>query len=170
MSFKDRLKSARKRAGYTQAKLAEKTGLATGTIQMYELGSRKPTIKTLAKIAKASDVGYSFTKDGNPYFYTFVDTIEPLDSKNNIFNEEQWLDAKNDSGMSIKTFEIKEKSGKIFNPDTNTYDNHTEKVIDLTDEAKLIDSYNSLNKIGKREAIKRIEEMLYVPEYQTDDN
>ena len=170
MSFKNRLKSARKRAGYTQAKLAEKTDLAAGTIQMYERGERKPTAKTLARIAEALDVGYQFTKNGDPYFYVFADVAEPMDSKNNTFNREQLLDAMNDSGISIKTFEMKEESGKIFNPDTSAYNNCTEKVIDLTDEAKLIDSYNNLNKIGKKEAIKRIEEMVYVPEYQKDND
>lgn len=170
MSFKDRLKRARKRAGYTQAKLAKKTGLATGTIQMYELGTRKPTVKSLSKIASALGVEYQFTKDGEPYFYTFVDTVEPLDNEDNIFNENQLLDAMNDSGMSIKTFETRKESGKVFNSNTNTFDNRTEKIIDLTDEAKLIDNYNNLNKFGKKEAIKRVEEMTHIPKYQKDTN
>ena len=152
MSFGNRLKEARKRSGMTQGKLAEKTELATGTIQMYERNKRKPTPKTLKKLAKALGVSYAHASNGEPYFYTFVDTIEPEDSENNVFNRNQQLDAMNDGGISIKTFGEKEQ------------------VINLTAEAKLIDGYNNLNKQGKKEAIKRIEEMAYIPKYSRQFN
>lgn len=93
MSFSDRLKEARKKAGYTQQRLAKESGLATGTIQQYELGKRSPRPEALAKIATTLNLGYSYTKDGEPYFYTFVDTAEH-DTDNIKFNKEQYLSAR----------------------------------------------------------------------------
>ncbi len=42
MVFKDRLKEKRIEAGFTQATLAEITGISARTIQNYELGNRAP--------------------------------------------------------------------------------------------------------------------------------
>ena len=47
------IKAERKRAGMTQIELAKKLGLATGTIQQYELGKRQPNGKMLQRIAGA---------------------------------------------------------------------------------------------------------------------
>ena len=73
MSFSERLKEARKNKGLTQAELAKKCGLATGTIQQYELGKRNPTNKNIKKIADALSIEYRFAKDGEVYFYEFRD-------------------------------------------------------------------------------------------------
>lgn len=94
MSFSERLRAARKKAGLTQQRLAEKSGLATGTIQQYELNKRTPKPEAVAKIAEALDLGYSYTKDGEPYFYDFVDTVQrPEYAKNEKFNNIQYKDA-----------------------------------------------------------------------------
>ncbi len=51
----------------------------------------------------------------------------------------------------------------IFNDDTNIYhsanDKHTEMILHY---------FNSLNELGKNEAIKRIEELTYIPKYLED--
>ena len=47
----DNIKLYRKKAHLTQAELALKCGLATGTIQQYELGKREPKIEIIDKIA-----------------------------------------------------------------------------------------------------------------------
>ena len=46
----------RKEKGYTQKQLAEKCGMATGTIQQYELNKREPRREQLQKIATALNV------------------------------------------------------------------------------------------------------------------
>ena len=46
----------RKRKGCTQKQLAEKTGLATVTIQQYERNLREPRLKNIIKIANALNV------------------------------------------------------------------------------------------------------------------
>lgn len=56
MTIGEKIQKARKEKKYTQKQLAEKCGVATGTIQQYELGKRQPRIEQLEKIADALDV------------------------------------------------------------------------------------------------------------------
>ncbi len=52
-----RLKELRKRAGWSQQKLAEKAGLSYNTITKIEQGAAtKPTIQTMIKIADAFQI------------------------------------------------------------------------------------------------------------------
>lgn len=51
-----RIKLARKRANLTQKQLADKLGLATGTIQQYELGKREPSLDTIEEIASVLNI------------------------------------------------------------------------------------------------------------------
>ena len=69
MSFSDRLRQARKRQGLTQEELGKKSGLSTYTIQRYEYGRLNPKKDTVAKLAAALNLGYNYTKSGEPYFY-----------------------------------------------------------------------------------------------------
>ena len=49
--FKDMLKFFRMRANLSQSELAEKIGVSTSTISMYEVGKREPDFETEEKIA-----------------------------------------------------------------------------------------------------------------------
>lgn len=51
MEFKDMLKYFRKREGLTQGELAQKLGVSTSRISMYETGEREPDFETEEKIA-----------------------------------------------------------------------------------------------------------------------
>lgn len=59
MNVGKRIQSARKAKGLTQKQLGEIVGLATGTIQQYELSKREPNLETLQKIASALGVPLS---------------------------------------------------------------------------------------------------------------
>lgn len=53
-----RLKECRKQKGWTQQKLAEKTGLSFNTITKIEQGiGDSPTLKTLLKLSEALEIG-----------------------------------------------------------------------------------------------------------------
>jgi len=52
----EKVRLARKRAGLTQEKLAEKSGLHRTYIAGIETGKRNVSVKSLEKIAKALDV------------------------------------------------------------------------------------------------------------------
>ena len=53
ISFGRRLQRIRKKSGLTQEKLADATRLSTTFIGLIETGKRKPSLKTLEKIASA---------------------------------------------------------------------------------------------------------------------
>src|SRR3972149_7476506 len=50
-SLREKHSRLRKRAKFTQEQLAEKTGLSTIYIDYIEIGKKRPTLKTLTKIA-----------------------------------------------------------------------------------------------------------------------
>lgn len=56
MTISEKLRFYRKEKYLTQKQLAELTGIATITIQQYELGKRTPKINLLQKIANALEV------------------------------------------------------------------------------------------------------------------
>lgn len=56
MTFGERIKEARKRAGLTQAELAERIGTTMQNISQYERSIRSPRIGTIKKIAEALNV------------------------------------------------------------------------------------------------------------------
>lgn len=58
--FKERLKELRKINNMTQAQLAEKLGVASGTVAMWETGKREPNFDMLEKLSDVFDrnIGY----------------------------------------------------------------------------------------------------------------
>lgn len=52
----ENLKRFRKKAGYTQEELANRTGLSKMSIRRYETGERQPSLEALDNIAKALDI------------------------------------------------------------------------------------------------------------------
>lgn len=56
LKFGRRIKRYRKAAGLTQERLADKTNLSVTFIGLLETGKRKPSFKTLQKIASAVGV------------------------------------------------------------------------------------------------------------------
>lgn len=59
MTIGKKIRKYRKERGLTQKRLAELSGLATGTIQQYELEKRQPRIDILQKLADMLDVDIS---------------------------------------------------------------------------------------------------------------
>jgi len=55
-TFGDKLKAARLAIGWTQAKLAEKSGIPLGTIREYEQHKREPLLSKAGKLALALGV------------------------------------------------------------------------------------------------------------------
>ncbi|EOU1926082.1 XRE family transcriptional regulator [Clostridium perfringens] len=89
MDFKDKLKDFRKKNSLTQAEFAKKYGFSRTTITELESGRKKPTLKMIEKIAKATN-----TK-----------TVEWLDEKENI-------EIKNFEGLKM-VFDKLQETGDI---------------------------------------------------------
>ena len=56
MTVGEHMREARKKAGLTQAQLAEKSGVATISIHQYETGKRTPRLEQLVYIASALEI------------------------------------------------------------------------------------------------------------------
>lgn len=67
MSIGSRIKECRKERGLTQKQLAVKLGVATGTIQQYELGKREPRSSKIDAIADILKVDPYELYFDNPY-------------------------------------------------------------------------------------------------------
>jgi transcriptional regulator with XRE-family HTH domain len=59
-NFGARLTAARQRRDFSQAKLAEMTGIDQSVLSHYERGTRAPGAENIAKIARALDVTADF--------------------------------------------------------------------------------------------------------------
>jgi transcriptional regulator with XRE-family HTH domain len=67
MGFAQRLRELRDRAGLSEAKLAEASGVSFASIHEYGLGRRKPSFEAVGKIARALGVSCeAFMNDGQP--------------------------------------------------------------------------------------------------------
>lgn len=54
--FKDNLKYARERMGYTQKEVADKIGVAKSTYSLYESGNREPGVPVIKRITNVLKV------------------------------------------------------------------------------------------------------------------
>ena len=88
MNVGERIRVARKKAGLTQAELAEKAKLSINTIRLYEAGKRYPTTQRLAQLVNA--LGTTFDEvlgdskfDGQLFAEESVDTMRQLLAKLN---------------------------------------------------------------------------------------
>lgn len=151
------IKAARLYRGVTQQQLAELCGLATGTIQQYELNKRNPKIEQVAKIANALNLGYSVFSNGEVAFYDFIDTTSP-DRKAQEFNELQLASvhaaesAKNSMSEAVQEMIQDEKSNSLTNNERN-----------------MIDKMKRLNDAGQNKAIEQVELLTKIPEYRKDN-
>jgi len=59
-AFKDRLKEIRERRGWSQAELAQKSGLQPTAISHFETGGRSPSFDNLRRLADALNVSTDY--------------------------------------------------------------------------------------------------------------
>lgn len=101
--FKDMLKYFRMREGLSQNELANKLGVSTSRISMYEAGKREPDFETEEKIAD--------------FFNTDLNTLRGRDTESNIVRVERLFSG----GGSISSAEfekmVKESISALVYPD-----------------------------------------------------
>lgn len=115
MTLGERIKAARKPIGLTQKQLAEKIGVATGTIQQYELNKRQPRMGQLKKIA---------------------DVLE----------------------VSIAELLGNEKGSLAHYLETGDKESAWRRQMNM--------AFDELSEHGQCEAVKRVKELTYIPEYK----
>lgn len=163
MTINERIKAARKAAGMTQAQLAEKIGSATITIQQYEAGKRQPRIEQLQKIASALGLYASDLVDGTKEGWQSLNTENAFRGVSDKLKDE--IEEDIDIAHVIATIV---KSGHETIDIHVSEDGYEQKATWAF--VDIVNSYNKLNAAGRSEALKRIRELVFIPEYQRKEN
>lgn len=178
MSVAENIKYLRKQKNMTQKQLSEKTGLAVITIQQYEAGKYSPKHDNLIKLATAlecevSDIDESIIVIPFPKYELTPERLE----KARLDAEARKLIEKHEAGESLTDEEQRKISdyGERIKKDMENLPKLRESiknffnVVDKWGENILIDRYRQLNNDGKREAVKRVDELTEIPRYIKPD-
>lgn len=146
----------RKEKGLTQKQLAEKCGMATGTIQQYELNKREPRQKQLQAIANALNV---------PIYELVGHDGDILVEKTSAREYNRIMD-KQKNGDGFTPYDVRFVSDFIKNNTLvrewfaiNGLKSHEENMRNIQS------SYERLNEEGRKEAAKRIKELAEIERY-----
>ena len=159
------IQRARKKAGLTQAELAEKIGASVVTIGQYERNKRQPRIEQLCLISKALGVTVASLLPGEPIDLGFFGLKgHRIDGK--IYLTEESLKAiKSRPKPTPEELEKQKKEAEEIEALMAEYE--AEK--DAPSELKILQAYHKLNLDGQKKAIDRVEELTEIPRYQRQE-
>lgn len=193
---KNYIKQMRKKKNMTQEELAKKIGVKRSVVSKYETGNVEPTVSQIRKIANALECSvYDLIDSGfgaldsvlPPNMLGANLDHAKIDQKslkclllslsNLDYNSADYITTRNNILALAEEAGLAEEAERIINVLENpqsytsfqqmiqslyTADNHF-----LSDEEKeLHEVFLKLNDCGKKEAIKRIKEMLVIPDYR----
>lgn len=165
----------RKEKGLTQKQLGELCGINEVQIRRYELGGKnaKPKLETIQKIAKALNVNYSYLLDTKSYKITRELLTDCPNFVDSLFDA---------LGEVVKNLILREHLEQLG---TDAFVDALNKIIDTvvlddnynviavyykdTEETTMTELFKKLNKRGRIEAIKRIEELTEIKKYTETD-
>lgn len=150
------IRAARIYRGITQEQLGKLCGLATGTIQQYELNKRNPKIEQVAKIADALRLGYSVSSHGVISFHDFVDAASPDPVVVDFNNQQLSSISTNERDFMQKEMQKVIRDGISMNLSEN--------------EFSIVSRVKKLNNLGQSKAIEQIELLTKIPEYRKDED
>ena len=140
------IKKLRIERGLTQKQLGELCEMADSAIRRYENGRANPKIETLQKIANALNVNVSELRND----FQII--------KDNIVDESGILSSAKKADVLQNDLWAEFQKRKII-----------EKLDINPDKQELLFEYNKLNKIGRNEAVKRVKDLTFNPEYRKDN-
>lgn len=160
MTTGDRIKAARKKAGLTQAELAQKLGVTYQSLAQYERGRRNPKLETIRKIAAALGVSdrelmgdYEYDKPDAPQMKDILaaenwnrwvdENRKPIFSSREEF--EKWSRDIDPSDPPLMT-----EYFLMDPPEEGIKKEPAPEESRLTDDVmELVDNYDALNQEGK---------------------
>lgn len=164
MATGQRIKAARKNAKKTQAELGIELGVSASMVAQWENNLRNPKYETLQKIADALGI--------EPFDLLPDDLKEQFKSVTQYFSsteEEERAFARETEKVLIQNVLNEELYEKLINITDAMHDAAMYGLSEISDDelaGVLIGSFNSLNKLGKREAVERVAELELIPKYQ----
>ena len=158
MTIGERIKAARKKAGLTQKQLGEKMGISYQAVAQWENDLRNPKIETLRAIANALGMPVS----------DLTGTVNEIASR----MDQQALQAKQLLKQPAQTdFQERKRWAELL----LTIDQMSEEA-DRWDavnqeqaQAEISAALAQLNPTGQQEAVRRVKELTYIPEYRKKD-
>ena len=144
MTVGEKIRKTRKQKKMTQNTLARLTGLAAITIRQYEANKYIPKIENLSKIAHALDTSLSG-------FLEPDQTISGYGTTDDVWN----------------SF-IKTNDGKLYQEIETQIINGNFQL--NGEQRRILSLFDALNADGKKEALKRIKELSFIPAYLPDGN
>ena len=144
MTTGERIKEARKHRKMTQKQLAEAAGVATGTIQQYELGKREPRYEILIRICRALNISILvFLLPGStPIKYLTPEAVNDEINRSNQFDayiKSLGYERIRDSGSGLGDMFLKEQSSGGTDGHTLIID-YTRKKLFLLDSKEYYDT------------------------------
>ena len=136
MTIGDLIKEYRIKLDLTQKELADRSGLAVGTIQQYESGKRIPILKNLKRISDILNIDLEYMLN------TISGKKDPSLERRNLYRD--------DILNIFKTDDIEWYDADLRN----------DKSV-----RRLLEAYASLNKYGKKQLILRAEELTEIKKY-----
>lgn len=148
MTIGDRIRSARKNAGMTQAQLAEKSGVAAISIHQYEAGKRQPRLEQLIRISSALNVD-------------MLD-ITGLESEMSEYRFELTKAGNGEAtSPNEKNLSMRDIYSLLSSDEKIEFWGRLMKPL----QAKLNEAFSKLNQDGQQEAVKRVEELTEIRRY-----
>ena len=166
----ERIRELRNERGLTQKELGERAGIAEPTIRRYELGKLNPKFETVQKIASGLNVPAS--------------CVYGLDAEKDPQKQKDIEEMLFSSVMPSGDVDIKKFTDALVNAKAKEYVEQYSDLIwfeSMTDtlyeaylkswsDEKIFDvlgrSFRELNRVGKIEALKRVDELTKIPHYQ----
>lgn len=152
----NKIKALRKKCNLTRKQLAEQLEINYSTLANYENDNRNLPTELLAEISDIFNVSmdFFFNKNTNDYEKWKTDIYEV----NKAFTE-----AKYDDMVAIMGDAWGAQAPILY----REFIKSNGKVVPLREI--LISYFEELNQIGKKEAVKRIEELTHIDKYTCDD-
>ena len=148
MTLGETIRSARKKAGLTQAELGEMLGVSGSMIGQWENNLRKPKHETLKKVALALGVSISNLLPTD-YLAPYEDVTSDIkrDMIDSATSPEEYQEAINTSTSNIQT--------QLLFSD-----------IQQRRLQKIAGYFDVMNAKGQQIAVERVEELTKIPDYQ----
>lgn len=185
MNIGESIRHFRKEKGLTQKELGELLKVSPQMIAQYERGARNPKKETLQKIATALNVSpYDFLNDNlfnalTDHTLSDKETVSIIEQEFDLIKNNKSL---NDNERSKKIDQLQESlelgldeqikelviiQGFLLDPGRKgDKDRELLERIEAVRRNMLIEFYDQLNDYGRAEAVKRVRDLTYNPEYQ----
>ena len=145
------IKAARKKAGMTQAELADKLGIPYQSVSQWERDTRNPKHETLQRIARALGVSLLSLIDWDLVEEAGPDEVEPPEIMEEI----------------LKDFPYQTEYGPMSAKDIDRAISHLKKRNSLSAlDKRLISAYTQLNQSGQSKVADYAEDIL--PRYRAE--